>query len=112
MYQQMASGYGLDCPVANALDVVGEKWTLLILRDLYREGPRRFNDFEKSLETIAPNTLSARLKSLEAAGVIASRLYEAHPPRAEYYLTEKGQALGPIVLALRRWGERFGKSKS
>lgn len=108
----MASGYAIDCPVAQALDVVGEKWTLLILRDLFREGARRFNDFERSLQGIAPNTLSARLKSLEAAGIVETRLYETHPPRAEYVLTEKGKELGPIVLALRSWGERFGSSKA
>ena len=57
---------------------------------------------------MAPNTLSARLKALEAQGVIATRLYEQHPPRYEYFLTEKGKALGPVLKALRAWGERFG----
>ena len=57
---------------------------------------------------LAPNTLSARLKSLEGHGVIATRLYESHPPRYEYFLTEKGKALGPVLKALHGWGERFG----
>ena len=71
----MASGYGQeDCPVARALDVIGEKWSLLILRDLSRRGPLRFQGCEAELPGIAPNTLSARLKTLEAHGVITTRL--------------------------------------
>ena len=101
----MASGYGQkDCPVASALDVIGEKWTLLVLRDLFRKGPLRFQE----LCGVAPNTLSARLKSLESQGVIAMRLYENHPPRYEYFLTEKGNALGPVLKALHSWGECYG----
>jgi DNA-binding HxlR family transcriptional regulator len=104
----MAPGYGQKhCPVARALDVVGEKWSLLILRDLFLHGPRRFQDFERSLTGVAPNTLSARLKTLEAEGVIANRLYAQHPPRYEYFLTDKGRALGPVLKALRAWGERY-----
>jgi DNA-binding HxlR family transcriptional regulator len=104
----MANGYGQDCPVARALDAVGEKWSLLILRDLFRKGPLRFQDFQRALPGLAPNTLSARLKSLEARNVISSRLYENHPPRQEYFLTEKGRALGPVLKALRAWGEQYG----
>ena len=92
--------------MARALDVVGEKWSLLILRDLFRKGPLRFQALEEGLAGVAPNTLSARLKALEAQGVIATRLYEAHPPRYEYYLTEKGRALSPVLKALYKWGER------
>ena len=62
----------------------------------------------KALPGIAPNTLSARLKVLEAQGVIATRLYAAHPPRYEYFLTEKGQALRPVLKALYAWGENYG----
>ena len=102
----MANGYGQeDCPVARALDVIGEKWSLLILRDLFRNGPLRFQQLEAGLPGVAPNTLSARLKSLEAQGVVATRLYEEHPPRYEYYLTDKGKALGPVLKALYKWGE-------
>ncbi len=96
-----------DCPVAAALEIIGERWTLLIVRDLLRQQARRFQDLESSLESISPNTLSARLKRLEEAGIVERRFYEEHPPRAEYVLTEKGRALGPIVLALKRWGETF-----
>ena len=96
------------CPVARALNAVGEKWSLLILRDLLLNEARRFQDLQTGLVGISPNTLSARLKSLEAKGVIARRFYEDHPPRPEYYLTEKGRALGPVVKELRNWGERHG----
>jgi len=102
----MPSGYGIaDCPVARALDVIGEKWSLLILRDLFREGPLRFQALQEGLPGIAPNTLSARLKLLEARGVIDMRLYENHPPRYEYFLTDKGRALRPVLKALYNWGE-------
>jgi DNA-binding HxlR family transcriptional regulator len=104
----MANGYGQDCPVARALDAIGEKWSLLVLRDLFRKGPLRFQELEQGLPGLAPNTLSSRLKSLESQGVIATRLYESHPPRYEYFLTEKGKALGPVLKALHGWGERFG----
>jgi DNA-binding HxlR family transcriptional regulator len=104
----MASGYDQDCPIARTLDVVGEKWSLLILRDLFRKGPLRFQDLSEGLGGVAPNTLSTRLKTLEKQGVIGARLYEHHPPRFEYFLTEKGQALGPVLKALHNWGERFG----
>ena len=104
----MATGYGQKCPVARALVVIGEKWSLLILRDLLRKGPLRFQDLEQGLAGIAPNTLSARLKALESQGVIATQLYENHPPRYEYFLTEKGKALGPVLKALRGWGETYG----
>lgn len=102
----MPSGYGIaDCPVARALDVIGEKWSLLVLRDLFREGPLRFQALQEGLPGIAPNTLSARLKLLEARGVIDMRLYENHPPRYEYFLTDKGRALRPVLKALYNWGE-------
>jgi DNA-binding HxlR family transcriptional regulator len=104
----MRSGYDQDCPVAKALDVVGEKWALLVLRDLFRKGSLRFQDLAAGLAGVAPNTLSARLKTLESQGVIDTRLYEQHPPRFEYFLTEKGLALGPVLKALYQWGERYG----
>jgi DNA-binding HxlR family transcriptional regulator len=95
-----------SCPVARTLDVVGERWTILILRDLFLKGPRRFQDFQESLAAVAPNTLSARLKDLEAAGFIERKAYSEHPPRLEYHLTEKGKTFGPVMRALREWGLR------
>jgi DNA-binding HxlR family transcriptional regulator len=105
----MGSGYDLRCPVARTLDIIGERWTILILRDLLREGPRRFQDFQSSLAGLSPNTLSARLKALERHGIVARRLYEEHPPRAEYALTEKGRTLGPILKALLEWGTKHAQ---
>jgi DNA-binding HxlR family transcriptional regulator len=102
----MARSYRQKCPVARTLDVIGERWTALILRDLLRDGPRRYQDFQESLAGIAPNTLSARLKALEAAGLIERKIYSEHPPRLEYHLTEKGDSLGPVLKALRAWGQQ------
>ncbi|HKD22648.1 MAG TPA: helix-turn-helix domain-containing protein [Rhizomicrobium sp.] len=93
------------CPIARALDVIGEKWSLLIVRNLFLRGAQRFQDLEQGLPGIAPNTLSARLKSLEEQGAVGRRFYEQHPPRCEYFLTEKGQELRSVLKALRQWGE-------
>ena len=95
------------CPVARALDVIGEKWTLLILRDLTRNPSRRFQDLLDSLHGCAPNTLSARLSSLEEQGLIERRQYEQHPPRMEYVLTAKGRQMRPVLMALKAWGEKL-----
>jgi DNA-binding HxlR family transcriptional regulator len=102
----MPDTYGLDCPVARTIDIIGERWSVLILRDLFLHGASKFQDFENSLSGISPNTLSARLKRLEEGGIIERRFYEEHPPRAEYVLTAKGRELGPMMKALRAWGER------
>ena len=106
---QMESRYDLACPVARTLDVIGERWTILILRDLFKHGPRRFQDFEQSLAGVSSNTLSMRLKGLIDRGIIDRRFYEEHPPRAEYFLTEKGRTLGPILKALYEWGQKHTK---
>jgi DNA-binding HxlR family transcriptional regulator len=97
--------YGQPCPVAKALELVGERWTLLIVRDLL-DGPRRFQDFARSLDGIAPNMLSERLKRMEAHGLLERRLYSERPPRAEYALTARGQELGVVIGALAHWGSR------
>ena len=102
----MSVAYDPRCPVARTLEIVGERWTILILRDLVRHGPRKFHDLEVSLAGISPNTLSARLKTLEDGGIIERQFYNEHPPRAEYVLTEKGRELRPVLRALRQWGEK------
>lgn len=102
----MSKSYNLDCPVARTLDVIGERWTALILRDLFLGRPGRFQGLQESLGGVAPNVLSDRLKSLESAGIINRRAYSDHPPRFEYALTDKGRSLGPIMKALREWGLR------
>ena len=104
----MARTYDLlrDCPVARTLDLIGERWTILLLRDLLLHGPRRFQDFQSSLAGVAPNTLSSRLKAMEANGLVRRTLYNERPPRLEYSLTDKGKSLGPVVKAMRDWGTR------
>jgi len=102
----MVTGYDRVCPVARTLEIIGERWTLLILRDLFRDGPRKFHDLERSLTGISPNTLSARLKTLEEGGIVERHFYEEHPPRAEYRLTSTGRELQPVLKSLADWGRR------
>jgi DNA-binding HxlR family transcriptional regulator len=100
----MSTPYDRTCPVARTLEIIGDRWTILIIRDLLRKGPLKFLDLESSLQGISPNTLSARLKTLEEADLVERRFYEQHPPRAEYLLTAKGRELGPVLRALKDWG--------
>jgi DNA-binding HxlR family transcriptional regulator len=93
-----------DCPVARTLELIGERWTILLLRDLLLHGPRRFQDFQNSMGKVAPATLSARLKEMEANGLVYRELYSDNPPRLQYRLTDRGKSLGPVVMALRNWG--------
>src|SRR2546430_7028405 len=97
--------YGQACPVAKSLELVGDRWTLLLVRDLLR-GARRFQDFQRSLPGIPPNILSDRLKLMEEHALVTRRFYSDHPPRAEYALTDKGRELGVVVGALAAWGSR------
>lgn len=99
----------IRCPVASSLDIVGDRWTLLIVRDLLR-GRTRFAEFRESVEGIPPSVLSARLKLLEQEGIVRRRFYTQHPPRAEYLLTPKGHGLGIVVGALATWGEKYAES--
>ena len=101
----MPKRYGQACPVAKSLEVIGDRWTLLLVRDLL-PGPRRFQDLQRGLKGIAPNILSDRLKLMEEHGLAARRFYSDHPPRAEYALTERGRELGVVVGALATWGGR------
>ena len=99
--------YGQYCSIARALDVVGDRWTLLIVRELLLRGPSRFTDLKNGLPGVATNLLSARLKELEAAGLITRE--DAPPPIATvlYELSEAGLALGPVLKALGLWGLRL-----
>ena len=97
------STYPIDCPVAATLDAFGDRWTLLIVRDLLR-GITRYADLQRSLGDIAPNLLAGRLKRLEDDGVVAREVYSERPLRAEYRLTARGHALAPIVITLGRFG--------
>jgi DNA-binding HxlR family transcriptional regulator len=102
----MPKRYDQNCPVAKALELVGDRWTLLIVRDLLRDGARRFQDFQQSLTGIAPAILSDRLKLMEEHSLVTRRFYSDHPPRAEYTLTDKGKDLGVVIGALATWGSR------
>jgi DNA-binding HxlR family transcriptional regulator len=92
----------MPCPIARTLDVIGEWWTLLIVRDALL-GARRFDDFKGT--GITDTTLTARLKRLTAEGVLERRLYQVRPDRYEYLLTAKGYALAPVIAALKGWGK-------
>ena len=93
------------CPVSRTLDVLGDRWSLLVVRDLMR-GKHRFAEFLDSTEGIPTNTLADRLKRLERDGVVESVRYSEHPPRVEYQLTTKGEDLRPIIRAMVDWGVR------
>lgn len=95
---------GQPCPIAKTLDVIGTKWTFLIIRDLLIEGTMRFRDLQKSMQGISTKTLSLRLRELEEQGIIVRRVYPEVPPRVEYTLTEKGKCLENIFIELKRFG--------
>lgn len=95
--------YGLDCPIAKTLDVVGDRWTLLIIRDLLR-GTHKYQDLLASLSGISTNLLAERLARLTEEGIVERTLYSEKPPRAEYHLTEQGQHLASVVDSLFQWG--------
>ena len=99
------------CPVACTLDVLGDRWSLLVVRDLMR-GQRRYAEFLESNEGIPTNILADRLKRLAAKGVIRSRRYSQHPPRVEYGLTAKGEGLRPIMRAMVEWGIRHAGGRT
>ena len=102
---QLTSLSDWNCSIAKTLDVVGEWWTLLILRDAFR-GTRRFDDFQESLG-LARSVLTARLRKLTEQGVLERRAYSDHPPRYEYCLTDKGRALFPVIAVLLQWGDTW-----
>ncbi|HLQ34489.1 MAG TPA: winged helix-turn-helix transcriptional regulator [Chloroflexota bacterium] len=96
-------GYGQFCPIARTLDLLGDKWTLLIVRELLR-GKRRFRDIEAGLPGIPPNLLSDRLKVLEQASIVTREYFRELPPRVEYELTERGASLSPLLESMAEWG--------
>ncbi len=94
------------CPVCATADIVCGKWTILVIRDL-AEGRRRFCELERSLAGISPRTLSLRLRALEDEGIVARHTFPEVPPRVEYSLTEKGEALAPLIEDMRRYGREW-----
>ena len=100
-----AKEFRSTCPISCVLDILGDKWTLLVVRDLFLN-KHRYGKFIESPEGIPTNILADRLRRLEAAGIIKKVLYQSNPPRAEYYLTSKGADLGPVLRAMQKWAER------
>lgn len=94
------------CSVARAAEIIGSKWTALLVHDL-SEGPRRFSQLEHSCAGISPRTLSERLRALEEEGLVERRSYAESPPRVEYELTDKGEALLPIISEMREFGHAY-----
>jgi DNA-binding HxlR family transcriptional regulator len=94
------------CAVAASAEIIGAKWTALLVHDL-SEGPRRFSELERSCSGISPRTLAERLRALEQEGILVRRSYAESPPRVEYELTEKGESLLPIIDAMRAFGHAW-----
>src|SRR6185437_7070515 len=94
------------CAVAATAEIIGAKWTALLVHDL-SEGPRRFSELERSCQGISPRTLAERLRALEADGILERESYPETPPRVEYSLTAKGQSLLPIIDAMREFGHEW-----
>jgi DNA-binding HxlR family transcriptional regulator len=102
----MADRSDPTCPVCATADIVCGKWTILVIRDL-AEGRTRFCELERSLQGISPRTLSLRLRELEAQGIVIRETFPEVPPRVEYSLTTKGQALLPLIEDMRRYGREW-----
>jgi DNA-binding HxlR family transcriptional regulator len=104
--KECPDGYRSTCPIAGVLDIAGDKWTLLVVRDLLLSGKHRYGELQASPEAIPTNILADRLKRLEAAGLVTKKFYQDNPPRAEYFLTRKGADLGPVLQAMGQWGQK------
>ena len=95
-----------SCPVCATADIICGKWTILVIRDL-AEGRSRFCELERSLAGISPRTLSLRLRALEVQGIVERQTFPEVPPRVEYSLTPKGEALVPLIEDMRRYGREY-----
>ena len=94
------------CPVETTLMLIGDKWKVLILRDLM-DGKKRFGELKKSIGTVSQKVLTAQLRAMEASGLVSRTVYAEVPPRVEYELTETGYSLNPVLEALRDWGTEY-----
>ena len=97
------------CPVETTLTLIGDKWKVLILRDLL-PGTRRFGELKKSVGNVSQKVLTAQLRDMEASGLVSRKVYAEVPPRVEYTLTELGRSLSPILDAMKTWGEGYKAS--
>lgn len=94
------------CPVETTLMLIGDKWKVLILRDLM-PGTKRFGELKKSIGSVSQKVLTSQLRDMEEKGLISRKVYAEVPPRVEYSLTELGKSLSPILDAMREWGENY-----
>lgn len=107
MTEQTATKKDLPaCPVETTLTLIGDKWKVLILRDLL-PGTKRFGELKKSIGSVSQKVLTAQLRAMEASGLVNRTVYAEVPPRVEYSLTELGQSLKPVLDALQIWGENY-----
>ncbi len=100
-----------ECPVATTVQLIGNKWKLLIIRNLLVR-PWRFNELQKNLDGISQKVLTDSLRSMEADGIITRTVYPEVPPRVEYALSELGQSLQPILDAMKAWGENYKRNNN
>ncbi|MCI6533376.1 MAG: helix-turn-helix domain-containing protein [Lachnospiraceae bacterium] len=98
------------CPVETTLSLIGDKWKVLILRDLM-PGTKRFGELKKSIGHVTQKVLTAQLRQMEASGLLTRKVYAEVPPRVEYTLTELGYSLKPVLDAMWVWGEEYQKKK-
>ena len=98
------------CPVETTLMLIGDKWKVLILRDLM-EGTKRFGELKKSIGTVSQKVLTAQLRDMEAKGLLTRTVYAEVPPRVEYSLTDLGRSLKPILDSMWAWGEGYQKQQ-
>ena len=102
----MNAVHDANCSVAACAEIIGSKWTALLVHDL-SEGPRRFSQLQSACAGISPRTLADRLRTLEQESIVVRRSYPESPPRVEYQLTEKGESLLPIIREMRRFGHQW-----
>lgn len=100
-----------DCPVETTLSLIGDKWKILILRDLLT-GTKRFGELKKSIGTVSQKVLTAQLRDMEASGLLTRTVYAEVPPRVEYTLTETGCSLKPVLDAMWAWGEDYKRKNT
>ena len=98
-----------DCPVETTLQLIGDKWKILIIRDLL-DGTKRFNELKKSLTGITQKVLTSKLRDMEDSGLLTRKIYPEVPPKVEYSLTNLGSSLFPILETLAIWGDEYKKS--
>lgn len=106
MAEQMAKKDLPACPVETTLTLIGDKWKVLILRDLL-PGTKRFGELKRSVGSVSQKVLTAQLRDMEESGLVNRQVYAEVPPRVEYSLTELGQSLKPILDSMKNWGENY-----